>query len=93
MSIPTKVSTLFNVTFNTAIIPPEWKITKVTPLPKTGNSKLVSNYRPISLIHLLSKLIEKIDHNRIYSYLNKYDLLDHRQGFFRPNHSTVKTCL
>ena len=90
MIIPTKVCLLFNASFNPAIIPSEWKITRVTPLPKTGNSKLVSNYRPISLLSLLSKLIEKIVHNRIYNYLDNFDLLDHRQGGFRPKHSTVK---
>ena len=92
MIIPTKLCKLFNVSFNTAIIPPEWKIAKVTPLPKAGNSNLVSNYRPIFLLPLLSKLIEKIIHKRIYQYLDDFDLLDHRQGGFRPKHSTAKTC-
>ena len=92
MIIPTKLCKLFNVSFDTAIIPPDWKIAKVTPLPKAGNSNLVSNYRPISLLPLLSKLIEKIIHKRIYKYLDDYNLLDHRQGGFRPKHSTAKTC-
>ena len=82
MIIPTKLCKLFNVSFNTAIIPSEWKIAKVTPLPKAGNSNLVSNYRPISLLPLISKLIEKIIHKRIYQYLDDFDLLDHRQGGF-----------
>ena len=92
MIIPTKLCKLFNVSIDTAIIPPDWKIAKVTPLPKAGNSNLVSNYRPISLLPLLSKLIEKIIHKRIYTYLDNYSLLDHRQGGFRPKYSTAKTC-
>ena len=92
MIIPTKLCKLFNVSIDTAIIPPDWKIAKVTPLPKAGNSNLVSNYRPISLLPLLSKLIEKIIHKRIYTYLDDYNLLDHRQGGFRPKYSTAKTC-
>ena len=92
MIVPIRLSRLFNVSFSTAIIPPEWKITKVTPIPKTGNINLVSNYRPISLLSLLSKLIEKIVHQRIYHYLEEFDLLDHRQGGFRPKHSTARTC-
>ena len=92
MIIPTKLCKLFNVSIDTAIIPPDWKIAKVTPLPKAGNSNLVSNYRPISLLPLLSKLIEKIIHKRIYTYLDNNSLLDHRQGGFRPEYSTAKTC-
>ena len=65
MVLPARLSMLFNICFNIAIIPPEWKIANVTPLPKAGNSNLVLNCRPISLLPLLSKLIEKIVHNRI----------------------------
>ena len=92
MVLPTRLGMLFNTCFNSAIIPPEWKIAKITPLPKAGNSKIVSNYRPISLLPLLSKLIEKIVHRRIYNHLEFNNLLDKRQGGFRPNHSSVKTC-
>ena len=53
---------------------------------------MVSNYRPISLLPLLSKLIENIVHIRLYRHLMQYDLLDDRQGGFRPGYSTVKTC-
>ena len=60
MVLPTRLSMLYNICFNTAFILPDWKIAKVTPLPKAGNSKLVSDYRPISLLPLLSELIEKI---------------------------------
>ena len=53
---------------------------------------MVSNYRPISLLPLLSKLIEKIVHKRIHHYLDEFDLLDQRQGGFPPKHSTARTC-
>ena len=61
-------------------------------MPKGGNDQIVSNYRPISLLPLLSKIIEKIVHKRIYAFLTEYDILDDRQGGFRPDYSTVKTC-
>ena len=47
---------------------------------------------PISLLPLLSKLIEKIIYKRIYQYLDDFNLLDHRQGGFWPKHSTAKIC-
>ena len=51
----------------------------------------MNNLRPISLLPLPSKLIEKIVHNRLYSHCNDNNLLDKKQGGFRPNHSTVST--
>ena len=45
----------------------------------------------ISLLPLISKLIEKIVHNRIYKHCEDNNILDARQGGFRPNHSTCKT--
>ena len=92
LAIPDKLCLFFNNCFTAATIPPTWKYAKVTPLPKAGNGQSVSNYRPISLLPLLSKLIEKIVHRRVYDHLLEYDLLDKRQGGFRPGHSTVKTC-
>ena len=92
MVLPARLCSLFNICFNTAVIPSEWKIAKITPLPKSGNSKLVSNYRPISLLPLLSKIMEKIIHERIYNHLDRNNLLDSRQGGFRPKHSTVRSC-
>ena len=68
-----------------------WKIAKVTPLRKAGISNDVSNLRPVSLLPITSKLIEKIVHNRIYSFLDGNDILDKKQGRFRPNHSTCNS--
>ena len=92
LAIPNILCDLFNNCFNTATIPNIWKHAKVTPLPKGGDSQLVSNYRPISLLPLLSKLIEKIVHRRLYTYLSTWNLLDEKQGGFRPGYSTVTTC-
>ena len=91
LAVPLKVVELFNLSFNICEIPDEWKIAKVTPIPKSGNSKDVSNLRPVSILPLPSKLIEKIVHNRIYNHCNNNKLLDERQGGFRPNHSTIST--
>ena len=91
LSIPEKLVDLFNLSFNTTDILDTWKIGKVTPLQKAGNKNLVNNLRPITLLPLISKLIEKIVHNRIYNFCETNKLLDKRQGGFRPNHSTILT--
>ena len=68
LAIPLKIVQLFNLSFEQTIIPKSWKLAKVTPLQKAGNKNDVSNLRPVSLLPLTSKLIEKIVHSRIYSF-------------------------
>ena len=91
LAIPERVVILFNLSFLLSEIPLLWKIAKVTPLPKAGNSNNVGSLRPVSQLPLPSKLIEIIVHSRIYNHCEINKLLDERQGGFRPNHSTCKT--
>ena len=49
----------------------------------------MSNYRPISLLSSCSKVIEKIMHSQLYNYLEKFELLYHRQFGFREKFATV----
>ena len=86
-----KVVKIFNLSFSQSHVPTLWKNSKVTPIPKSGDPTSVNNYRPISLLPLPCKLIEKIVHNRVYGYLQKDDVLTSKQGGFRPGHSTVDT--
>ena len=60
---------LFDLSLQTRIFPDPLKIAKVTPVFKTGNLKEISNYRPISVLPCFSKILERIMHNRFYSYL------------------------
>ena len=65
-----------------------FKHTKVIPLFKKGCPKDVSNYRPISLLSCFSKIIEKLVYIRLYSFLNKFNLISENQFGFRRGHST-----
>ena len=65
-----------------------WKEAKVTPLFKTGNKEDVNNYRPISILPTLSKLIEKWVERQFSQYLNDFNLLHKSQSGFPPKHST-----
>ena len=59
-----------------------------TPIPKVHSPSSSSEYRPISVLPVLSKLFEKVVYHRIYSYLTEHNLIDKRQYGFRENHST-----
>src|SRR5258706_14004464 len=64
------------------------KIERVIPLFKKGDHTSPGNYRPISLLSVFSKLLEKLVHNRLYGFLHKNNSLYCYQFGFRKNHST-----
>ena len=72
----------------TGIFPNAFKKSKITPLFKKGDSSLVANYRPISLLPTMSKIFERMIHNQTYEYFNNNNLLAEQQYGFRKLHST-----
>ena len=89
--LPEYLTVLFNFSLNQGMIPISWKSATVIPLKKEGNSPDVNNLRPISLLPVQIKMMEKIVHNRLIEHLDQNNLLDNNQGGFRPNHSTTDT--
>ena len=59
----------FNVSISLGSIPQEWKIHKVRPIPKGGDSLKISNYRPISLLCIASKVMERAIYNQIITFI------------------------
>lgn len=79
---------VFNLSFSQGIFPEELKMSIVIPLYKKGNLDFMSNYRPIALSSVFSKLIERLMYNRLLCFLNKYHLLYDYQFGFRKGYST-----
>jgi hypothetical protein len=80
---------IFNLSLQTGIYPDDFKIAKVIPIYKGDNASLPNNYRPISLLPLFSKILEKLICARLSNFINKYELLFEHQYGFRKNHSTT----
>ena len=81
------LSKLINLCFETGEFPLMLKIAKVVPLHKKESVLNFLNYRPISLLSVFSKIYEKTIYVRIYSYLEKYNMIYSKQFGFRGNHS------
>ena len=79
---------IINLSIKLSTFPEECKIAKLKPIFKKGARTDPKNYRPISLLPLVSKIIEKSIHFQIESYLNKKKLIYMYQSGFRMNHST-----
>ena len=79
---------IFNLSLNVGIHPNILKISKTIPIFKKGSRLLVSNYRPISLLSNINKILEKIVHNQVYSFLEESQCIYSLQFGFRKKHST-----
>ena len=78
---------------NNSKFPDDWKKAKITPIFKSGDKSNVGNYRPISVLPVISKIIERTVHNQLYTYLFSRNILSYSQSGFRSNHSTTTTLL
>ena len=79
---------IFNMSLSNGIVPDELKIAKVVPIYKKENPEIFGNYRPVSVLPCISKILERIVYNRSYDFLSKNELLYKKQYGFRTNHST-----
>jgi len=77
----------------TGIVPDDFKIAKVIPIYKKDNPEIFGNYRPVSVLPCLSKILERIVYNRAYDFLSKNEILFKKQYGFRTNHSTYMAVL
>ena len=87
ISVP--LSYIFNTSLKTGIFPDALKVAKITPIYKTGDKTLLNNYRPISVLSVFSKILEKIFYTRLIKHLNSYKILNESQYGFRQNRSTA----
>ena len=88
-SLIPEITHMFNLSLATSVFPKKWKEALVVPIPKSGDSTLVKNYRPISLLPLPGKIFEKLVHAQITYHLEGNFLLTDTQHGFRRGHSTL----
>ena len=70
------------------LVPDMAKLAKIIPIYKAKDKKNISNYRPISLLPVISKILEKVVHKNLYTFLEKNKVLYPSMGF-KKNRSTV----
>ena len=87
------LTAIFTKSIITGVYPTEWKMARVTPVFKKGVKSNLNNYRPISVIPVVSKVFEKIVYDQLYQYLNDNQLLSSCQSGFRSLHSTLTALL
>ena len=81
-------NTMVNLSIKSGTVPSEWKQAKVVPLFKSGNKDDLDNYRPISILQIPPKILEKAVFQQLHSYSSENSLLSPYQSGFYANHST-----
>ena len=87
--ICTPLAYIVNLSLQTGVFPEEWKIARVTPIFKAGARDDLGNYRPVSILPVVSKLLEKVVHDQLYRALSSAGILSQWQSGFRPGFSTT----
>lgn len=80
---------VFNVSFSTGTFPEDFKLAIVKPLHKKGDKHSMNNYRPVSLLPVFSKILEKVMHKRLIDFLNNNKVINKCQFGFTRNMSTT----
>ena len=78
---------IINCSFHTGVFTDLMKMALVNPLYKSGSMVLCTNYSPISLLPVLSKIVEKAMHSRLYDFLQDTNQIYQSQYSFRKRHS------
>jgi hypothetical protein len=86
--LATPLSYIINISLSQGVFPDAFKLSIVRPIHKKGDVTNIKNYRPIALIPVLSKIFERVIYKTVYSFLEKYNILNPQQYGFRQGKST-----
>ena len=85
-SIKIPLAHIGNLSFDKGIFPIELKIAKIVPIFKSGDDCIFTNYRPVSVLPVFSKIMERLMYDRLISYILKHKIyLNISLGFRREN--------
>ena len=83
--IDDEITFICNHSITNSVFPSKWKGAKVTPLHKNGPHEEINNYRPISILPVLSKVLEKNVHESLSEFLHQHKLLHKTQSVSEHN--------
>ena len=84
---------LYNCSFSTGVVPDKFKIAQIVPVFKNGSAIYVNNYRPISLLSIFNRILEKLMYGRLMKYVEKMNIISENQFGFRSGYSTVQAVM
>ena len=92
-SITSSITTLFNISISTGVFPTEWKTARIVPIPKGNDQTILPGYRPISVLPIASKVLERHVKSIIEAHLQEHSPISPRQWGFVSSRSTVSALI
>eukprot|EP00117_Sycon_ciliatum_P033361 scpid20631/ scgid25685/ Probable RNA-directed DNA polymerase from transposon X-element; Reverse transcriptase len=86
--LASSLTTLFNASLSSGEVPQQFKLAHVVPLHKSGDPSVPKNFRPVSLLPILSKILEKVVQKSLVEHVARMNILPVTQFAFRHGHST-----
>ena len=80
---------IFKQCVDTAIFPSEWKKGNIVPIHKKGDKQTLKNYRPVSLLPICGKILERLMFNEMFKFFIENELISSNQSGFKPGDSCV----
>ena len=84
---------IFNSSITNGIFPDVWKTANVTPIHKSGSKSDLNNYRPISVISVFARMLERLVHDQLSEFLTFSNILTSSQAAFRKLNSTTTSLI
>ena len=91
--IVSPLTKIYNKSLVSGVVPQDWKCSNVTPVHKGGPCNDPGNFRPISVVPIVAKILEKVVSNQLHSFLERNELLSPYQGAYRRGKSTEQILL
>ena len=93
VSVIPSITKLFNLSLASGTSPDSWKLARIVPIPKASDPSSPTNYRPVSILSIVSKLLERHIHQLIFQYLCVNYPISERQWGFLPGRSASSALL
>ena len=84
----TSLADIFSACIEMKVFPDDFKIGKVTPIFKSERKDDLSNYRPITVLSTVARVMERLTYKQIYDYFSTENILNYNQWGFKSLHST-----
>ena len=92
-SIYKPLEIIFNQCLETGVFPSEWKKGNIVPIHKKGDKQMLQNYRPVSLLPICGKILERLMFNEMFEFFIENKLISSSQSGFKPGNPCINQLL